>query len=286
VADTRSKPADPVFVGGTGRSGTTIVGRLLGEHSQYALIPFEARFHAEPRGLPGVLTGRVTMDEFLTAMRERWFILTPQGKEGGLNRFVPEDTFETALEEFSSSFSEDRLQAGRSLVRGLLDPVAEEAGKPSWVEMTPRNVFHASTLHQLFPDMGLIHCLRDGRDTASSLVARNWQPDMQEAIRWWGRRLRTARRTTKKIPRSQLLPLRLEALVQEERQGSYRRLLEFLGVEDEDEMHEFFETSMTRKRAHIGRWRESLSEDEIDDFLELYREIQQSFRKRRAPERG
>src|SRR5438034_10998275 len=40
-----SRALEPVFVGGAGRSGTTILARLIGEHSRYYTIPFEIRFH-------------------------------------------------------------------------------------------------------------------------------------------------------------------------------------------------------------------------------------------------
>ncbi len=36
----------PIHIGGSGRSGTTILGRLLGCHSEHLLIPFEAKFHS------------------------------------------------------------------------------------------------------------------------------------------------------------------------------------------------------------------------------------------------
>jgi outer membrane protein assembly factor BamB len=49
----RRKPTwrGPVFVGGTGRSGTTVVGQMLGEHPEYAAVPVEVRFHTEAGGV-------------------------------------------------------------------------------------------------------------------------------------------------------------------------------------------------------------------------------------------
>jgi cytidylate kinase len=48
----------PIFVGGTGRSGTTIVARLLAEQPGYMLIPIELRVHAAPGGLSDLLERR------------------------------------------------------------------------------------------------------------------------------------------------------------------------------------------------------------------------------------
>ncbi len=41
----------PVFIGGTGRSGTTVLGRTLSLHKDIFTIPFETRFIVDPYGL-------------------------------------------------------------------------------------------------------------------------------------------------------------------------------------------------------------------------------------------
>ena len=65
--------AELVFVGGTGRSGTHVVSHLLGEHSRFAAVPIECRFHSNPRGLADVVTGRATPEEFVTKLRRFWW---------------------------------------------------------------------------------------------------------------------------------------------------------------------------------------------------------------------
>ena len=48
-------PADLVFVGGTGRSGTHILSYLLDRHSRFFGVPIECRFHCNPKGLADVV---------------------------------------------------------------------------------------------------------------------------------------------------------------------------------------------------------------------------------------
>ena len=61
----RSRPvgnAPPVvFVGGTGRSGTHVLARLLARHHRLFMIPVEVRFHVEERGFRG-FDGSVSAD--------------------------------------------------------------------------------------------------------------------------------------------------------------------------------------------------------------------------------
>ena len=211
----------PVFVGGTGCSGSTVVGRLIGEHPSFAFIPHQVRFHAEPWGLPGLLLDRVDIADFAARMRAAWFEQTPRGRQGHLQRVVDEATLEAALIRFERGFGDDRLATSRQLVHDLLDPIAAAEGKPGWVEMTPRNVFHAAALLELFPDAKIIHAVRDGCDTASYLTAKGWVADMDEGLQWWAHRYAQALRSLRGIPEESLFVLALESLVDERREESY-----------------------------------------------------------------
>lgn len=287
AGDAKTEPGDaggpgPIFVGGTGRSGTTVVGRLIGQHDRFALIPYEVRFHAEPQGIPGLLKGNVTVEQFQSRMRDEWFHSTPQGRAGGLSRMADEERVEAALATFAAAFDDDPPRACRELMNELLDPLVREVGKPSWVEMTPRNAMHAEHLLEIYPEMKLVLSVRDGRDTAGSLVAKRWAPDMEAGLAWWGARMRQVKRSTRRIPKSHLLVIRLERLVAStHRDDTYKRLLDFLEVEDQPQMREYFDREVTPKRAHIGRWKEQLGADEVDDFLELHRQIQAGHKKQK-----
>ena len=50
-------PAELVFVGGTGRSGTHVLSYLLDRHSRFHGVPIECRFHCNPKGLASVVKG-------------------------------------------------------------------------------------------------------------------------------------------------------------------------------------------------------------------------------------
>lgn len=52
----------PVFIGGTGRSGTTILARMLSLHKDIFTIPFETRFIVDPYGLA----------DLVDALSEKW----------------------------------------------------------------------------------------------------------------------------------------------------------------------------------------------------------------------
>src|SRR5215207_791878 len=125
---------EPIFAGGSGRSGTTLLARLIGHHSRYACVPIEARFHAEPEGLPGLLAGQVTPEEFASRMRDHWWQrIDTSGREAGLDRIASRQLFDAALTEFERAVHSDPASAGATLVRRLLGAVADAERKPCWV---------------------------------------------------------------------------------------------------------------------------------------------------------
>jgi len=273
----------PVFVGGTGRSGTTVCARLLGTHSRYHMIPIEIRFHATPGGLSDVLDDPSRLETFLSRMRSRWFIRKLEdGSARGLHRLFEWEILDRALTSFERRFPQDAEGAGRSLMQSLLLPLVEKAGKLSWVEMTPPNIEQAGTINRLFPEARFIHMTRDGRDVACSVKQMPWAPEpLLHRLDWWAAALKAARAGASEVPRDRILTLSLEDLVRDNREESYERLLAFLELEDELPMRGFFESMVTPERAHVGRWRNDVGH-EAEMFISRYQELVEQFT-REAP---
>jgi sulfotransferase family protein len=268
-----SNPPDPLFIGGTGRSGTHAAARILGKHSYYRSIPVEIRFHADPRGLPWLLAGRITLKKFLKLLRGHWWYRPlDDGTTRGLHRRVSEEIFEPAVERFESEFAANPYGASATLMRALLDPFAEEESRTAWVENTNRNVAAGPTLLRLFPETRFIHMLRDGRDSASSLVKQHWGPDsIAETIDWWEERITATEIGAREIPPDRLLLMNFEDLVVRDREASYNRLLEFVNLQDEDVVRDYFTRKVNADKANIGRWREGLSSREQRKINKKYK---------------
>jgi Sulfotransferase family len=251
-------PAAPIFVGGTGRCGTTILGRLLGSHPDYATIPIEARFHASPDGLPGVLRGRVSPEEFARRVPELWYARPGRPK---LGRVAERPVLDAALARFLERAAQDPLLAARGLMDELLGGYARSRGRRGWVEMTPINsIWGAPALIRLYPELRLVNVVRDGRDVASSLIAIGWIEEVREALAWWEIRMGQAHRMCDRaLPEGSLLTLRFERLAVEDRAGALRELCDFLGWPVEPSLERFMDTHMRPQEAHVGRWETDLS---------------------------
>jgi len=258
-----------VFIGGTGRSGTHVLGQLLGRHARYAGIPIEARFHCNKRGIPDLLGGRVTLAGFVEKLRDFWWHrVRVDDQPRGLYNLLTRRQFDRALEAFEGGYHADPIAACRRLFGDLLLPLAEEEGKPGLAEMSSHNIREAQTLRRLFPQARFVHAVRDGRDAASSVTTKTWGPERVAAgIDWWADRLRAIDEGIRgeedgaafSLPANRLHVVVLDDLVDGERDAAYARLAEFVGDGSEDAgMREFFEREMSPANAHLSRWREGL----------------------------
>ena len=127
----------------------------------------------------------------------------------------------------------------------------------------------ADGLARIFPEARFVHSVRDGRDSGSSKVSLRQKPhhptDVISGIEFWADRLRQAEegvRGLDEADRARLRVISLDELVQSDREGAYAELLEFLGVDDEPAMREFFDAEMSADAAHRERWRKGLDEAE------------------------
>lgn len=263
----------PVLIGGSARSGTHAMGRLLDSHPRYHLIGTEARFHSSPEGLPDLLAGDVSMERFLELCRGHWWRRGFQNK-GGMNRIASRDRLDEALGAFERRFEEAPWEAGRALVSALLDQTAAREGKPSWAEVSGWNIQSAPTVVRLLPSAKFINMVRDGRAVAAShLKKKSLTDDPLRALHHWEQRLRSADAAMRAIPAAKVLTLELDDLVARDREGSYARVVELLEIEDDAPMRAYFEAHISAREAHFGRWRERMAPADARRVDRRYRRL-------------
>lgn len=280
-------PRAPIFVGGTGRSGTSITAELIGHHQDIALIPVEIRMHVDAGGLPDVLSGQLDSTTFERFVWRRWYLRGDRtrawsGSWGGrgLHMIITGADLDRALHRFVRTTTPGEVvSASRQLLREILDPVADRAQRSRWVEMSPPNLSRATTLLQLFPDARFVHVVRDGRDVAASVVPLAWGPDEHiEALDWWASAVRQINQELADVPEEQVITVSLESLTGPTATNELERLVRFLGTTEEPDMVRFLRTELRTDRAHHGRWRRDLPRERQSDFASRYRTILEAMR--------
>jgi Sulfotransferase family len=218
---------DPVFIIGSPRSGTTILARSLGEHSDFWTSDESIFIHL----LFGEGRAPRAYERAITGPRRSW--LRAQD--------VDEDEFLAAL-----GVGVNALFTSRSCGR-------------RWIDQTPLYTRMAPELARLFPGALFIHLLRDGRRVVHSMThfLDRRSADAREALRgtkgpkWWAHDFGSACRTWSEFASAGMAfcreyPGRSLTVVHERLVGDpadgFRRILRFLGVEQEEGPADFFGT--------------------------------------------
>jgi len=265
----------PVFVGGAGRSGTTLFVDMLGLHPRLSPI-YETDFVVYLAGLlfGNRKLGSAEISAKVLRYMDEWsepLPLRPHTKRSyeryhhGPHYILFDRAF--ALErtaELSRDVEKGRARDGfRDYLVALFEEHCRIDGKPRWINKTPAYVLHLPLLRSLFPTMRFIHCIRDGRDVACSIVTRPYGPsNLQQAASWWANRVAKGVKFGRNHP-EQCLEVRYEDLVRhpEETLG---RMLEWLGEDGNPEqtLHHYTQNAVPLDPSRLGVWEERFSPEE------------------------
>jgi hypothetical protein len=276
----------PLFVGGSGRSGTTIAINLLNKHSEvHSSMPREVKYLTSRFGLIDLICGRpISLEEGLTGVRNNlvaralpiigkskinlfqtnmrgtwWREVGKKGKDRGLVQGITEQSLEAALDIFISGFKGQPIEASRNLFYELSNQQIKRSEVKYFADSTPVNMMQADYLYRLFPEARFLNMVRDGRDVAFSVASEKWGPsDPFKALDWWANRVLIAEQALVAIPEDQRVTLRLEDLVVRERENSMKLILEFLGISAEEKLKAFFDLELTKEKLHQGQWQKGL----------------------------
>lgn len=252
----------PIFIGGCDRSGTTLLGALLGRAQGCTVTP-ESQFKAyllwgqEDWGERPKLQDIADITRHLAAdFRYRLWDLPPDRVE--------------QLEHGSASEFLLGLVSLHHQIHGDGTPLRY------WIDHTPDNLQWALRLTDAFPDARFIHLLRDPRAVIASLLRTDWGVvTPARAVDFWWRRMAAGYLVAPNLPAGRLHTIRYESLL--EMPG--RTLAEaraFCGIAAPGEGEATAEVRLpayTRSQhALVGRtpdvnrarsWRNELSEREI-----------------------
>ena len=261
----------PIFVGGSARSGSHAVGRLLSSHPRYHLIEVEARLHCARGGLTDLLEGQTDIDSFVHLTLTEWW-RRGRRHSRGLRNLIDRDSLVAALDEFRSAYDDDPWAAGRRLIHAVLDPGAERFGKPAWVDLSGSNIAKAPVLAQLFPRSRFVHTVRDGRAVAAALLRKRLATDDRElALRSWVGRIRRSHEGIGRMPQDRIVTILLEDLTAHDRERTFERIVRLLDLDDPEPMREYFDREISPDRAHVGAWRERIAPEDARWLDRRYR---------------
>jgi hypothetical protein len=294
-ADPESSPAttsSPVFIGGTGRSGTTAFARMLGLHPEIFVLRWETQLIVAPDGLLELLQRLHEprhLKAFETGLRGRWFQRTinqglPNEYSAGLCDDLTIEEVENALQILKDGLqsgqpTDERAALAATFVDSLFSPAMRRAGARRWAEKTPRNLLFMTELLAVFPRMKFINVVRDGRDVVSSMLQHGFWPvapspehpetqrfsgpmTFEKAVDYWVAWMEIGRSQAALMPNGSYAEIRLEDIVANPREA-FDNILTFIDVPFSADPLEF-----DLSRSHIGRWEKDLSHEQVEWMMQ------------------
>jgi hypothetical protein len=226
-----------IFCLGARRSGTYLVQRMITAHPAVSAVPSES--HLISHGIAPLL--------------ERFHHGVKTSAQVG-SVYADREVLLDAIRDLCDAVFAEYLEPGTTYV----------------LERTPLHALHASLITQLYPDSGVVHVIRDGRDVALSLTRRNWGPDsIAEGAREWVDCIRGGREASRM---KRYVEVRYEQLLADPG-PSIERTWEHLGLESSDEALRaaLSELGLERNvepgdRIGTDKWRSAYSRADLEAF--------------------
>ena len=277
-SDQSQADRSPIFVVGTPRSGTTLLGLLLNAHPHVAVLGelhFFDQILAIRKRVPSLATD-ADLELFSTEVHRTYnfqFLLN-----GG-------DLLSATIERMKQNG--DRTY--EAFYRYVLDEFArrERAARPA--EKTPTNLRHIDRIIAIFPNAKIIHIVRDPRAVAASLSRMPWASYgvLVNALKWKLDALATRKY---RGHRNTYLRIAYEELVSQPR-SSLTNLCRFLELPYTDAMLQYYKTQAayvkgepwkdgTRRpinTENVTKWRHELSQHQVNMIQVVTRQQMNEF---------
>lgn len=271
----------PIFSGGVGRSGTTLIGHLFKNHKDvFFAKPYEVKFITNVFGLVDLSFGmrdfpktqitkyaqvatkiskfdssQKSFIKFKKSVLGEWWDVSEYNPDGGLGNAMSKSTMEQMLSELESNLN-NPVNAARNFLFSYVLNHKEYSGQKYWIDTSPTNIMYSDLIYNIFSEAKFIEMRRNPLDNIGAVLKQSWGPnDENFGIKWWSDRIKGADSAVAKIPSEKHILLTLEDFVKNERNKSYSALCSFIGISNnEQEVINYFNNNITIENANFDRW--------------------------------
>jgi hypothetical protein len=261
-----------IFIGGCRRSGTTMLGSIIGAHNTCICTPESINFILDGLGVLNSYNSHNKLDVVIKHILKNWRFKLWELKI---------DLAEVPWGDINDSYPR--------LIEWIASQYGNKIGKShtdTWVDHSPGNFSYALTLLNLYPNARFIHIVRDGRAIASSIMPLDWGPNtIIRTAEWWVRGTAYGLALETLLPKEKIIRVKFEDLVSYP-EKTVLHLCNFLNIDFQKNMilaNGFIPPNYTLKQhslvgkepdqTRISNWETSLSPRQIEIFERLTHEF-------------
>ncbi len=244
---TEVRPPAP-FVVGAARSGTDLLGVMLGAHPELTMVS-ESGF--VPKLAETIRSEPVTVERVVKLMAAA----RPLDQLG-----TSEDEIQRRLDGL------DEIKAA-AVLREFYAAISERNGNERWGDETPAYLKRMRRIQRALSEAHFIHVIRDGRDTAAAKPGEIDPGKALQVSQRWHKKVEGARQQQHLI--DHYTEVRYEDLIADP-ESELRRICELLELEFDPAMIDPPERAeIERTLGPIGGWRQSLGDEQSSAFEEV-----------------
>ena len=201
-------------------------------------------------------------------------------------RLVEDILATEVIKSWESSLNSQQILAGiknndfDGIVESIMSHWTQAQGKQRWGEKTPQHLFYWREIIQAFPNMQVIHIVRDGRDVALSWKKARFGPKhVYQLAKKWVHYLENIEQLKANLNPNAFLEVKYEELLLNPEQ-TIQEICDFLGEEFTPEMLCFYtngksyptdqinQKNLSRPLMsnNIGKWRKKMTNRQLRIF--------------------
>ena len=264
-----------LFIGGTGRSGTTIVFSYLGNNSKiYPTKETEIKILTEKNGLLDLYNSK-NLNNFNDYIKQ-----TILNKDNPYNSFI--NSFQSKdilimLDKLNKNFNFNNKESiqqfyndcfyKQNIIKNNIKYLADS---------TPGSIMHSNKIVEIMPNSKFIHMIRDGRDSGYSeyLLMKdnkfyNNIKNEFDGLNFWYKRIVSSFNATEKLDNKKYINIRLEDFVVYDTKNQKEKIINFLEIANDIQMENFYLNNVKNSLMSVGQWKKSKDWKEYDKKYNL-----------------
>jgi Sulfotransferase family len=257
--------SQPFFILGSGRSGTSLLSRMLNQHPNLAVPPESHLYN----------TFEPWLEYYgdLAAERNRANLVADIVATGPLQDWWPRLRADEVLAHING-------EGFGAVVDAVMRAWAAKQGKRRWGEKTPQHIRYWRRISADFKRSPVIHVVRDGRDVAISMIKARFGPkSIYSCAKGWKEYLGQVEDVRNRYPTELFFDVSYEDLL-EDTERVLKEVCNFLGETYTSEMLDYYRDTTpyptdVRNRENLAKpvivnnkqkWRRGMTKNEVRVF--------------------